>query len=393
MTQTLEAVQVEGPRACRPEEVADMIAMTNGVMRAGSDQSFLTDYPLVYRPDNLKNIQIVKVGDDIASVVPFITKNIEFEGCHLKIGIISPTATSPYHRRKGYALQCLNAGLDKMTETGIDLAILWTLVPTFEFYERADFQAVRSQGWRIDCDASDTELFHNNGQGIVTLDIANPAHLGDVQRLYENEKHGIVRTKDDYATLFNLPKMRTLLAVEADGQTSAYLLLSEAGNKPGILEACGSKNALETLLLHALGRLASRSIPIYVNLTASPLSELLRNKMPARFAPQSAGPMMIRINNLFEFVERLRDWFIERNAGNDRRFSLEVTDTGEVIGFDFSHDSLKLTRNSYALHLPLSRAELVSVIFGPHPERPAIIPEELDALFPFYFPIPMLDHS
>lgn len=36
---------------------------------------------------------------------------------------------------------------------------------------------------------------------------------------------------------------------------------------------------------------------------------------------------------------------------------------------------------------------LTAVVFGCHPDRPAAVPEAMSGLFPFYFPIPILDRS
>src|SRR5207249_614203 len=128
--------------ACTKAEVPEMIAMINSVMRQGSDQSFLTDYPRVYDDVNLENIFILKAAGEMACVVPFVPRSVEMAGCRFRVGIISPTATAPRHRRKGYALKCLRACTDKMKRDGIELSVLWTLVPTFAFYEHDGYQGV-----------------------------------------------------------------------------------------------------------------------------------------------------------------------------------------------------------------------------------------------------------
>ncbi len=133
----MKTFQVEGPRPCTTHELPELIRMVDGVMRADTDQTMLTDYPLVYRDANLPNTRIVKAGGRIVSTVPFIPRIVEMDGCSFTIGVISPTATHPEHRRRGYALRCLNACLARMGELGVELSVLWTLTATFPFYEHA----------------------------------------------------------------------------------------------------------------------------------------------------------------------------------------------------------------------------------------------------------------
>ena len=75
----MNSPDIDGPRACRKHELHDVIALVNAVMREGSDQSFLTDYPLVYQDNNLPNIFVIKVDGDMASVVPFLPRQVVVE--------------------------------------------------------------------------------------------------------------------------------------------------------------------------------------------------------------------------------------------------------------------------------------------------------------------------
>ena len=110
---------VDGPRECTKGDLAGVIALVDGEMRAGSSQSMLTDYPLVYADANLGNVRIMKAGGEVVSVVPFIERKVEAGGCRFSVGIISPTATAASHRRKGYGLACLRSCVERMTRENI----------------------------------------------------------------------------------------------------------------------------------------------------------------------------------------------------------------------------------------------------------------------------------
>ena len=68
------------PRVCTRQDLPGVIALVDAALRAGSDQSLLWDYPLVYRDENLKNVRIVKVDDKVTSVVPFIRRPATIAG-------------------------------------------------------------------------------------------------------------------------------------------------------------------------------------------------------------------------------------------------------------------------------------------------------------------------
>ena len=91
--------------------------------------------------------------------------------------------------------------------------------------------------------------------------------------------------------------------------------------------------------------------------------------------------------------ERISTWLVNRNAGADRAFSITVTDTGEKISFAFRRDTLELGGDALDPRLEISLRDLTSVVFGAHPERPVPVPPVLKGLFPFYFPIYILDRS
>lgn len=384
---------LDGPRASTKAEVPEMIAMVNSVMRQGSDQSFMTDYPQVYDDANLENIFILKAAGEMACVVPFIPRNVEIAGCRFRVGIISPTATAPLHRRKGYALRCLRACTDKMTRDGIELSVLWTLVPTFKFYEHGGYQGVDSPDGIYGCRKTDAALFSDGGQRIAVYDPGSRQWLDDMRAMHEQEVTGIVRGAEDYAALFSLPKMKTLIALDGS-RPVGYLLVSRATNKPGLVEAGGSAVAVETLVGHALNALdGEEEMAAYSYQTSTLLGNLLDEKLPERRQPRTADNMMVRLNNVRDFMQSISPWLAQRSGPATRTFSMPISDNEEPLEFEFSSTGLKLSREALSPRVELSRRELTSIVFGPHAERPVETPQAMRGLFPFYFPIWILDHS
>jgi len=226
---------IQGPQACTKADLPEVITLVDEAMRQGIDQTMLTDYPLVYRDENLPNIQVLKVDGEVVSVVPFIPRPIVTDGCRFAVGIISPTATAPAHRRKGYGLRCLNRCIQLMEQAEIELSVLWTRIETFPFYECSDYQAVRSQGFVYQCSHQDADLFANHSEEIVQRDPDTDEYLVEIQAMHEQEGCGVVRRPDEYSHLFALPNMKTLIAQRND-QPVGYLVVSQAVNKPGLIE-------------------------------------------------------------------------------------------------------------------------------------------------------------
>ena len=386
--------KIDGPRACTKTEISEVVAIVDLEMRQGQDQTMRTDHPHVYCNNNLENVQIIKVNKKIVSVVPFVPHRIKVDSCEFSVGIISPTATVPEHRKKGYALKCLNAAIERMVRDQIEISALWTQIPTFKFYGNRDYEAVRCQTLCYQCTASDAKgFFCCDDVEIFEYESSNSKYIDDIRALYENGGGSVIRSRERFKVVLSLPKIGTLLAIK-NGRAEAYLVVSKASNKPGILEGSGQPQYLETLVHKALAELDDQAqIKAYVSLEPTPLGALLARKMPNKAQSEEIGQMMVRINNIKGFFSQISPWLVKKNASVDRSVSIEISDTGEVISFVFSKGGLKLAEDKLSEHLVVTLRELVSIVFGPHPERPVDMPDIVKGLFPFYFTIYILDHS
>ena len=380
------------PAPCTKQDLPGVIQLVDTIMRADSDQSMLTDYPLVYRDENLRNVRIIKAAGKVVAVVPFIRRPVSVTSCQFSIGIISPTATHPDYRHRGFGLACLQSCLQQMAADDIDLSVLWTRVPTFAFYDHGGYQGVRTQIVQYPCYRDDTSLFNDYGHQISEYNPASEQYLADIQRLHKNGETGVVRQIDAYTALFNLPHMKTLLALEGE-TVVAYLLVSQATNKFGFVEGGGDRAGLETLLHHALSDWAGdEPVLAYGYLTSSVLGDLLEQIMPERRVPRP-GNMMIRMNQPRPFFERITPWLEQQNQGKIRAFSVDITDADERISFEFNAQGLRLGERKLPAHVVVTRQQLTSIVFGEHLTRRTPISDEFHPLFPFYFPIWVLDSS
>ncbi len=393
----MNASQAIGPLACTKSDLPGVIRLVDGMMRQGTDQSMLTDYPLVYAEQNLQNIRIIKLHGEVVSVVPFIPHDVVIHGCRFKIGIISPTCTATAHQRKGYALRCLKSCSEGMHTAGCDIAILWTGQNNFRFYGRDGYQVVAHQGTTHRGHAGDAGRFVDHGERVEEQTQVGQAHLEQIRAMHERESCGIFRAPDNYRHLFSLPKLKTLLAFRGTTLV-AYLVVGSGVNKPGLVEGGGDKASLETLVHYALSQLhKGEHLDGFVYRTAGTLGDLLQEKLPQTRRPieehDAIGWTLVRINNAGSFIRKIAPWLAKRNTAPRREFSIAVHETGEIISLRFMHGALDIGADKLDPHLEMSRTELTSLIFGAYPAAPTPQPEPTRGLFPFHFPVPVLDHS
>jgi len=393
----MSSQHTEGPLPCAKSDLPGVIELVDTVMRRGTGQSFLTDYPLVYSDENLRNISIIKVSGKVISVVPFIPHDVAVAGCRFRIGIISPTATAPDHRRKGYALRCLRHCAKGMSQAGCDVAILWTGPNNFPFYARDDYQVLASQGWTYRCDSRDARRFADHGETIAEYDRVGQEHLERIRLMHEREVCGIRRPPKAYPYLFSLSKLKTSLAFRGD-ELVGYLVVGSGVNKPGLVEGGGDSKAVETLVHHALSQLPEGAyLDGYRRRTPDTLGDLLEKRLPAKRRPieecPAIGWTLIRLNKPGAFLRKIAPWLQQRNTQPQRTFSIGMRETGEVISLRFAQGTVHVGAEKLDPHMQLSRMELTSLIFGAHPGREIETSEATRGLFPFYFPVPVLDHS
>jgi hypothetical protein len=187
--------------------------------------------------------------------------------------------------------------------------------------------------------------------------------------------------------------MKTLIALQSN-EPVGYLVVSHAANRPGLVEAGGEKAAVETLVNSVLAELDDETeLSAYAHLTPTVLGELLEDRMAGHGDRLATDSMMVRINDVRGFMEKISPWLEKRNAGTVRKFSVGITDTADLIGFEFTERGLKLGSDRWNAHVEMSLREFTSIVFGAHPERSVDVPDILKDLFPFYFPIWQLDHS
>lgn len=392
---------MKGPRACRLEDFEETMALLNSIFRPDSDQRLETDYPLIFNPSKLDYMRIVKEDGKVVAHVPVAPRDVVANGDRFTVGIISPTATHPDYRHRGHGTQCLRNCLRLMNENDWPVSALWTREATFPFYQSSGFEAIGPQARGYPLSPGDHDLFERGDYDIVLYNAGNPEHLNGIVDIHDAESLRIGRTREEYEHLLTLPKMTTLLAMDI-GHAVAYLVVSRATNKLGIIEGGGDSRALEALLKQALLlRDPDDSTHAIVPLNSTAFGDILEARQPGSAALDTEagiGFQMMRVNSIGGLMGKITDHLQTQGAALDGEVCLVCADDGEAITIRFREGEVEVSPERTDDAVELSRRHLAKLIFGPHPAAESITAdgkagEILDTIFPYYFPIWELDHS
>ncbi len=120
---------------------------------------------------------------------------------------------------------------------------------------------------------------------VVLYDPTDERQVEDVSSIHYNEAQRIGRSALQHRALFSLPRMGTLLSTTGK-KVSAYLTYGHSMNKPGLIEAGGEIEGIETLVRYLLQQdVDEGETQAIVRLSRSGLDELLEREKPGTRRP------------------------------------------------------------------------------------------------------------
>lgn len=238
-------------RPVQPDELTELGQLLDSVFRVPrgvTDQHMLTDFPLLFQSDNLRNCRVIVEDGRIVSHAGLWPRQLVMDGVTLRVGILVAVATHPDYRRRGQAAALVQSLQQTLHDDGFDLGILWTGVP--DFYRKLGWQVVRPQGEFVEL-TSDNDVSSADCEELALVPYSEARHLSQLIPLHEVEPVRMLRSQDDFAALLQLPKITATVA-ESNGSAVAYLVCSRAVNKPGWIECGGSRDGIVRLLQQSL---------------------------------------------------------------------------------------------------------------------------------------------
>lgn len=232
--------RIDGPRACRPEERSELLALTNLVFRVarGRVASIERDYPHIYRIENLENVRVIRADGGLRASVGTLPMRIAMGGVSLDTVGVNCTTTHPDWRQRGFGGLLMRDVEEQARAAGRDLVHLDAGVP--EWYRRFGFE----DGGCL--------LTYELNRGNIGL-LPDPADLevrtglqryaADLHRIHTADGSGTVRREEDVPLIVGRTAPELFVA-ERRGRVDAYAvvqpgarLVKEHGGPPEVVAA------------------------------------------------------------------------------------------------------------------------------------------------------------
>ena len=210
---------LDGPRACKPEELDELLELVNGIFRTdrGKPPSIRTDYPHIYRTSNLDNIRVIRIDGAIRASVSHSPREIA-AGPHTILQAIGVNCTTchPDWRRQGLGAMLMKDTAVRAAETGCDLVNLDAGYP--EWYRRFDYE----DGGCL--------LSYSINRGNVDLlpaldgfevDSGFERYLDALHEIHRRENWGVIRNREDERLVLAKEPAEIFVAIR-DSRVVAY---------------------------------------------------------------------------------------------------------------------------------------------------------------------------
>jgi predicted N-acetyltransferase YhbS len=115
---------IEGPRACRKDELKSALDLTRRVFRAGWTSTLQDDYPLLLSEDNLSGLRVFSDGGRVVSLVGTLQREIVLLGPRHRACLIGGVCTEPDYRGQGLATRLMDDAQAKALEAGCDVLLI-----------------------------------------------------------------------------------------------------------------------------------------------------------------------------------------------------------------------------------------------------------------------------
>ena len=225
------------------ELLDDVFRRSKGV----TDQSQLTDFPLVFAPSNYHNSRVIVEDGRIVSHSALWQRELIVDGERLKAGVIVSVATHPHYRLRGHAAALMRDLQSTLRTQAYDLAMLWTSVP--DFYRKLGWETVVPRGSIVTVNSRSVPAPIEGPYEFARFDPAR--HLDDVITLHELEPVRFARSRDEALKLLTLPKVDVWVATR-DAHVVAFLVDAQAINKRGLIEYGGESDGIAALVGYVL---------------------------------------------------------------------------------------------------------------------------------------------
>ncbi len=263
---------VDGPRAVRPAEFAETLALCNRVLRPNGPPTIAEEYPLVLASANAAQLWIMTLDDRVVSHAGTYASAMTLDDrVTLRLGGVSSVATEPNARHRGYASRLVEACCADLQRRGCHFAVLWTEVHAF--YQRLGFALLGAELlYRLS-----SHSLRSGGAGAETA-AYTPADLDEVATLRAAVRPYTHRSRAEWQALLGIPKMQVWVA-RRGGRCVAYIVVGKGEDFRNCChEWAGDADDVIRLLEHAAVQSRRREVILLTPDDAGPLNTTLQER-------------------------------------------------------------------------------------------------------------------
>lgn len=364
----MSATAVEGPMPCRLEDLDQLVELANRVFRPhGGDMR--REYPLLFDPENIENLRVVKLGGRIVSHVGLSIRDASILGFRLRVVSVGAVCTAPEARGRGFATMLMQDAVAHSRANGCSLMLI---SGSRGLYHRMG--AVTPTAF-VKCQIPTHSIPPVTGS--VRVLPAEEKDIPHMSQLYQREPVRFHRPAEDWHKLL---KAGMLMNHESDtfvafhnGGLVAYACVQRPTNEspPRIGEYAGSRAAVRLMIPWIAKHYSAASVETTLMPRDIEMQALLQNE-GVSLEPQPFGGTVL-ITDVPAFFSALQGLVKERVGG-----SLEISADEDRVTFRLGSEETSWT----------TPPEITTNVFHgpPNSEKTNSLHEALRLVFP----IPLL---
>ncbi|MCY4372429.1 MAG: GNAT family N-acetyltransferase [Spirochaetaceae bacterium] len=237
--------RIEGPRACRPDERSELLALANLVFRVsrGRWPSIERDSPHVYRTENLGNVRVIRADGGLRASVGTLHMRIAAGGAVLDTVGVNCTTTHPDWRKRGFGGLLMRDVEERARAAGRDLVHLDAGVP--EWYRRFGFE---DGGCLLTYELNRGNVGLLPDPADLEIGIGLARYAAQLHRIHTADGAGTIRSEEDVPVIVGRTSPELFVA-ERRGQVVAYAVVQPASR---LVKEHGGPPELVAALLRAV---------------------------------------------------------------------------------------------------------------------------------------------
>jgi ribosomal protein S18 acetylase RimI-like enzyme len=178
---------MEGPRACRREELDALRILENTVFRTNGGSCMFREFPTLFHESNCDRLRVCVEDGRPVSVIAYVSRTVVIFGNTFTVGSLGAVATYEEHRGKGLATALLDDTFEHMKSDGVDVVFI---SGQRGLYQRAGC-AIAGHEMRYSIDGSALAAADNKG---ISVAEATDDDIPELIALHQMEPARFVRS-------------------------------------------------------------------------------------------------------------------------------------------------------------------------------------------------------